>query len=163
MPLQYETLHDEDVEELRASLTIQPQTTVKVDDEGKIVWSKDKNGAVIRDAANNPLPEYMQTFTVDYRFGAIVVVLSHTLHLVFLGQRTRKWAQLTVDDIFHKVKRSLSEGEMRMGIGTFLDACKFEAYLMIDDMTLGNKVKTMYEIRKRFEFVPEQKEKKGMF
>jgi hypothetical protein len=115
------------------------------------------------DGTGHFIPKYVQAFTVDNTFAAIRTMVSHVNRLVFLQPKNAKLVSLYMEDITETAKMSMAENAFDLGIGSYLDSLYNYLFMLINDAENGNKVKSMFEIRKRFEFAPEPKEKKGVF
>lgn len=165
LAFKYETIHDEDKEDMLAQKCLRPQFTPKVDDNGNLEYLKDAEGNVRVDANGQPLVAYTQGFIVDDNYAALRTMLSHTNRLVFLSPKNKRLVELMTEDIIEDVKMNSRESEFDTGAGAYLNSLLAEEVLLLNDAENGNKVKALLENRtfKTLEMgVGPPKEKRGL-
>lgn len=158
----FHALHDEDFEAVLANKTLRQVFVPDTDKDGYLIFQKDKDGNPVKDKNGDFVPVLKQIEVVDDNYAAIAAINSPVNRQVFLNPHDKTLMLLYAEDIIETTKMGRPESDFELGFGNYLDAQLYYNRLLINDAVNGNKVKTLFEIRKRLEFAPEQEKKKGV-
>lgn len=163
--IRYDILHDEDTEDILSQKCLKPQLMPAYDEQGKLLYERDKEGNILLDGHGNPIIVYKQGYVIDNTFAALKNMLSPVNRCVFLDPRNKQLVRLQMEDIIEDAKMNLPERDFDLGLGSYLDSQYSTMLLLTDDATNGNKVKALLEIRKinTLDLANQKNDRKGLF
>jgi hypothetical protein len=159
--LRMDMLHDDGLEELVDNEVLRSKQVALTDVDGNMVFVKDENGQLTRDALGNYVIQMINAIEIDYTMAAIRTLITTTLATRFIDPKLRcfllaKFQVLKADARrVHKQKK---------GFDSFLNALEGYFIMLLSDGFNGNKVKTLLTAAniREVQFGMKQ-EKKGLF
>ncbi len=154
---------DEDADAVLAMKCLNFQYIPRVDKDGNVLYERDENGEIRVDGKGQPIPQYVQTYSVNSTYAALQRMLSPVNRNVFLDPKNKRLMELKMQDIIETAKMAQNEEDFNLPESSYLDSLEATMMMLLNDAVNGNKVKAMLENRKVSTFdIMNPKEKKGV-
>ncbi len=145
----YEAIHDEDTEAVMAEKVLQRVIIPKVNEQtGEIEYEREADDKLKLDGNGQPIFKYAEARQVNNFYAALLNMNSHKNRLSFIDPKKVRLHALIAEDIIEDVKTNSPESMFDSGEGAYLNSQYNEQLILLGDAVNGNKVKTMFEIRK---------------